>query len=85
MNLYEICAPMNAIEKELTADCYASHILLPKNLPIIFHEMAKIQEVKAVPTFGLHADAFLTKIIVTAHLYSSCRVDFFCDFSRNQS
>jgi len=41
--------------------------------------MAKLQKVKAVPTFGLHADTFLRKIIVTAHSYSSYRIDYFCD------
>jgi len=44
----------------------------------------KLQEVKAVPTFGLHADTFLPKTILTANSYSSCRIVFFCDSSRNQ-
>jgi len=32
--------------------------------------------VKAVPTFGLHADTFFTQIIVTAHPYFLCRINF---------
>jgi len=49
----------------------------------IFDEMAKLQEVKAVPTFTFHADTFLTEIILAAHSYFSCRIDFFCDLFRN--
>jgi len=38
--------------------------------------MVKLEEVKAVPTFALHADTFLTEIIVTVLLpYSSCKIE----------
>jgi len=33
--------------------------------------------VKAVPTFGLHADTFLTKIVLTAHSSFLCMHDRF--------
>jgi len=73
------CALMNSIEKELTTDCYASHKHLPKNSTIIIDGIAEIQELKPLPTFGLYADAFFTKIVLMAQSYSSCRVDFVCD------
>lgn len=53
-----------------------------KNLQL-YDEIAE-QNLKPAPTFGLYADTFLTKIIVTVHSYSPFRADFFSNLSRSQ-